>query len=324
MVIIFTSNTKGGIIQFAFQMAQTFGNIGYDCRVMLPDVWQSSGYEQNKGQAILYRKVKTFSGSDTDFLQTVERLRAYEPELIVYADSSIMSMRVLLQSGMEQKSIVVMHDVYPHLTRESMKTRLVNLTADRLAHVPVEGSMVPEEIQGVQDYFLFFGRIDRYKGIHRLLTAYQQYLESGSKHHRLVIAGAGTFSEEEEKLLAALPEVICLKRFLADEEITPLYQAARTIVLPYIEASQSGVLPIAYKYGKPVIVSDLPGLTENVWEQHTGLIAKDIDALVNAMEQTDDEIFYQTMCRDVTDYYRENYNWEQNLKGVLEQYGAEN
>ena len=30
------------------------------------------------------------------------------------------------------------------------------------------------------------------------------------------------------------------------------------------------------------------------------------------------------MCRDVTDYYRENYNWEQNLKGVLEQYGAEN
>lgn len=97
-----------------------------------------------------------------------------------------------------------------------------------------------------------------------------------------------------------------------------------SIVLPYIEASQSGVLPIAYKYGKPVIVSDLPGLTENVWEQHTGLIAKDIDALVNAMEQTDDEIFYQTMCRDVTDYYRENYNWEQNLKGVLEQYGAEN
>ena len=35
MVIIFTSNTKGGIIQFAFQMAQTFENIGYDCRVML-------------------------------------------------------------------------------------------------------------------------------------------------------------------------------------------------------------------------------------------------------------------------------------------------
>lgn len=360
MVIIFTSNTKGGIIQFAFQMAQTFGNIGYDCRVMLPDVWESSGYEQKKCQTILYRKVKTFSGSDTDFLQTVERLRAYEPELIVYADSSIMSMRVLLQSRMEQKSIVVMHDVYPHLTRESLKTRLVNLTADRLAglackrclgvlllsescrrlyekrypklkkktavmrlgaHVPVEGTVVPEGIQGVHDYFLFFGRIDRYKGIYRLLMAYQQYLESGAGHHRLVIAGAGTFSEEEEKLLVALPEVICLNRFLADEEITPLYQAARTIVLPYIEASQSGVLPIAYKYGKPVIVSDLPGLTENVWEQHSGLIAKDTDALVNALEQMDDETRYQEMCREVADYYRENYDWEQNLRRVLEQYG---
>ena len=77
MVIIFTSNTKGGIIQFAFQMAETFENIGYDCRVMLPDAWDSSGYEQQKRQTIQYHKVKTFSGSDTNFIQTVERLRAY-------------------------------------------------------------------------------------------------------------------------------------------------------------------------------------------------------------------------------------------------------
>lgn len=48
MVIIFTSNTKGGIIQFAFQMAQTFGNIGYDCRVMLPDVWRAADMNRTR------------------------------------------------------------------------------------------------------------------------------------------------------------------------------------------------------------------------------------------------------------------------------------
>lgn len=363
MVIVFTSNTKGAIVQYAFQMAMTFEKLGHQCKVMVPDDWQCNAYktEMQKQMVLPYHKVKTFSNSAPDFLRTVECLRTYDPELVLYADSSIMSMRVLLKSGLEQRSVVAMHDVYPHLTRENMKTRLVNLTADYLAyqacrkckgvllmsescqklygkrypklkektavmrlgaHVPVEGKAVPEEIQGINDYVLFFGRIDRYKGIDRLLRAYQQYEEHRPEHRRLVIAGSGNFSDEEQRLLAAMPEVICLNRFLDDEEITPLYQAAHTIVLPYVEASQSGVLPIAYKYGKPVIVSDLPGLTENVWDQHTGLVAKDEDALVNALEQMDDERIYQTMKSEIAVYYEENYNWEHNLKRVLEQYEA--
>lgn len=361
MVIIFTSNTKGAMVQYAFQLAITFEKLGYQCKVMMPDNWQSKAYKTKleKQMMLPYHKVKTFSSSAPDFLRTVECLRAYTPEWVIYADSSIMSMRVLLKSGLEQRSIVTMHDVYPHLTRESMKTRLVNLIADYLAyqackrckgvllmsescrklyekrypklkkktavmrlgaHVPVEGENVPEEIQGIDDYFLFFGRIDQYKGIERLLRAYQQYEEHKPEHRRLVIAGSGNFSDEEQRLLAAMPEVICLNRFLDDEEITPLYQAAHTIILPYVEASQSGVLPIAYKYGKPVIVSDLPGLTENVWDQHTGLVVKDEDALVNALEQMDDETLYQAMHGEVVEYYKKNYNWEQNLEKVLERY----
>lgn len=363
MVIIFTSNTKGGIVQFSFQMAQTFVNIGYECKVMLPDNAACGAYEEilKKQMVIPYRKVKTFSNSDPDFLQTVERLRSYEPELVIYADSSIMSMRVLLKSGLEQHSIVTMHDVYPHLTRERLKTRLVNLAADRLAyqackrclgvllmsescrslygkrypklkektavmrlgaHVPIEGTMVPEEIQGVQDYYLFFGRIDQYKGISRLLKAYQQYEESKQNHHRLVIAGSGNFSKEEKQLLDSMPEVICINRFLDDEEITPLYQNSRAVVLPYLEASQSGVLPIAYKYGKPVIVSDLQGLTENVWEHHTGLVANDVEALEDALKQMDDDGVYREMQQEIGNYYREHYDWGRNLKRVLEQYGV--
>ena len=363
MIIIFTANTKGAMVQYGFQLAETLNQLGYQCGVMVPDDWKSSAYETEiqKKMVIPYHKVKTFSRKEPNFVRTVKLLQAYEPELVIYADSSIMSMRVMLESGLEEKTIVTMHDVYQHLTRENLKARLVNMTASYLAHkacsrsrgilllsessrnfyqkkypdlaakiavmrlgahVPVEGKAVPEEIQGIDDYFLFFGRIDQYKGIDRLLRAYQQYEEHCPEHRRLVIAGSGNFSDEEQRLLAAMPEVICLNRFLDDEEITPLYQAAHTIVLPYVEASQSGVLPIAYKYGKPVIVSDLPGLTENVWDQHTGLVAKDEDALVNALEQMDDERIYQTMKSEIAAYYEENYNWEHNLKRVLEQYGV--
>ena len=362
MIIVFTSNTKGAMVQYAFQVAKTLEKLGYQSKVMVPDNWECSAYEQNlqKQMVIPYRKVKTFFSSDSDFLQTVERLRSYEPELVIYADSSIMSMRVLLKSGLEQRSIVTMHDVYPHLTRERLKTRLVNLAADRLAyqackrclgvllmsescrslygkrypklkektavmrlgaHVPVEGTMVPEEIQGVQDYYLFFGRIDQYKGISRLLKAYQQYEEGKPDHRRLVIAGSGNFSEEEKQLLDSMPEIICINRFLDDEEITPLYQNSCAVVLPYLEASQSGVLPIAYKYGKPVIVSDLPGLTENVWERHTGLVANDVEELEDAMEQMDEDVLYQGMQQEIGNYYREHYDWRKNLQQVLERYG---
>ena len=40
--------------------------------------------------------------------------------------------------------------------------------------------------------------------------------------------------------------------------------ALDVVVLPYKRASQSGVIPLSYHYNKPIITSDLEGLTEVV------------------------------------------------------------
>ena len=37
MIIVFTSNTRGGIIQFTVQLAKTFQKLGKECQIMAPE-----------------------------------------------------------------------------------------------------------------------------------------------------------------------------------------------------------------------------------------------------------------------------------------------
>jgi len=57
------------------------------------------------------------------------------------------------------------------------------------------------------------------------------------------------------------------------------------VVLPYIEASQSGVIPVAYTFAKPVIATTVGGLPEMVDDGQTGYLVppRDERALANAV-----------------------------------------
>jgi len=57
--------------------------------------------------------------------------------------------------------------------------------------------------------------------------------------------------------------------------------------LPYLEATQSGVLNIAYGFNKPVIVTDVGGLSEDVIEGETGFVVKsdDVNSLVDGIKK---------------------------------------
>ena len=61
--------------------------------------------------------------------------------------------------------------------------------------------------------------------------------------------------------------------FISNEQVEPYFKAADFICLPYNSASQSGIIMIAYGFGKPVVVTDVGGLPELVVEGKTGFIA---------------------------------------------------
>ena len=144
---------------------------------------------------------------------------------------------------------------------------------------------------------LFFGHIRAYKGLPVLLRAMPQIL--GQRACRLLIAGE--FYEPRErydKLLAQLgvgERVTIIDRYLPNEEVPDVFAAADVCVLPYVSATQSGVAKVAYGFGKPVIVTDVGGLAEEVIDGETGYVVAphDPDAIAAAVER---------FCRERADH----------------------
>jgi glycosyltransferase involved in cell wall biosynthesis len=188
------------------------------------------------------------------------------------------------------------------------------------AHPVAAQAIEPNEITtSAPDYgggfLLFFGRIDKYKGIERMLRAYRSACKEGSVLP-LVIAGGGPLSDEETSL-SQQPGVTVVNRFISDGEMVWLFEHATAVVLPYIEATQSGVLVMAYHYGKPVICSDLPGLAEFVEDGQTGILCPDEAVLSEAMTAMSIPGKAESMRPAIKQYEADHLDWEQNVAKLM-------
>ncbi len=123
---------------------------------------------------------------------------------------------------------------------------------------------------------LFFGRIFPYKGLKYLLEARSSVLKR-APNVQFTIAGRGDISE-----LLPLVEngsnTTVLNRFVPDAETAKLFIDADVVVLPYIEASESGVAAIATGFGLPVIATDVGELPDTITHMRNGLIVRSRDA----------------------------------------------
>ena len=149
-----------------------------------------------------------------------------------------------------------------------------------------------------------------------LLAAYKLY--HGCR--KLVIAGKGQLTEEEKELLDEIEKdrVILINRFITDGEMIALFERAWTVVLPYIEASQSGVLSMAYYFSKPVIVTNLPGLTEFVEDGKTGWICTETSDMARCLEKADNSADYLDVSGAAKKYSQEYLDFDMNVKYLLE------
>lgn len=110
---------------------------------------------------------------------------------------------------------------------------------------------------------LMFGLMRPYKGIDVLLDAWHG-------------AGPGdTPIEEAELWIAGMPkmDISALEavasanvrfdsHFVTDDELPAYFERADLVVLPYLQADQSGVLFTALAFGKPLLLSDVGGFPE--------------------------------------------------------------
>lgn len=162
------------------------------------------------------------------------------------------------------------------------------------------------EYNSIANYYLFFGRITKYKGLKRLLKVYCHL--KNPKKLKLIIAGEGTLTRKEKKYIKNSNDVVLINRFIENEEMHYLFSNSRAIILPYLEATQSGILPISYFFRKPVIVSNVPGLNEFVVNYKTGIIFSDDIELENALIAILDNDFYNSLISNIGEYVNRVYN----------------
>lgn len=119
---------------------------------------------------------------------------------------------------------------------------------------------------------LFFGRIWKYKGLEYFIKAANIVLES-LPDVIFCIAGQGDDLIEYERFFKKGKSNFLIKNYrIPMEEAGEIYQEAAIVVLPYIEATQSGIIPVAYAYGKPVIASRVGSIPEVVDDGKTGFL----------------------------------------------------
>lgn len=128
-----------------------------------------------------------------------------------------------------------------------------------------------------ESIILFFGFIRKYKGLDLLLEA-MQLLKS--KGHRIRLLVAGEFYEDQKKYdeqidkLGIRDLLILRTDFIPDNEVKYFLCAADFVIQPYRNATQSGVTPLAYHYGKPMLVTNVGGLPAMVPHGKVGLVAE--------------------------------------------------
>jgi glycosyltransferase involved in cell wall biosynthesis len=204
------------------------------------------------------------------------------------------------------RTVLLVHDAEPHpgerrpildtLARREIRAsdHIVSLSdhvADRLlARGDVEARHLTRLYHPILDFraasahgrdrsgpfrLLFFGRILPYKGLPLLLDAFRR-LRAAGLDCTLTVAGRGRIDAPPE--LRDQPGLMIEQGWVAPGAVGDLLSGADAVVLPYLEASQSGVAAAAYGSGIPVVATPVGGLSEQVLSGTTGILADSITA----------------------------------------------
>jgi len=173
---------------------------------------------------------------------------------------------------------------YQILTEYGVSSKIVNSVP--IGEHETEPFKIYEKTDLKEDgnVILFFGRIYEYKGLKYLIEAEPKISEK-IPDIKIIIAGEGDDFAKYKSIIKNKENFIIYNYRIPYQQGAELFQRSSIVVLPYIEGSQSGVVPTAYSFKKPVVATDVGSIPEIVDDGVTGLIVSpgDSNELANAI-----------------------------------------
>jgi alpha-maltose-1-phosphate synthase len=232
-------------------------------------------------------------------LAAAARVRVLRPDILHIEEESARALPLFLLTPGTPK-VLAIHDVKPHpgegAGRQAIVRRLATSHSARLlCYSRYSQSLLAREFPrrpssqvplGVKEVLrawpgpaiserrgtlLFFGRIAPYKGLDVMYRALPRIAKQ-IPHLRVVVAGqpSPNYQLPARPSLPPTVEFETLLHTVDRATLHRLFQEASIVVLPYVEASQSGVIQTAYAFDKPVVASALAGLAEVICDGVTG------------------------------------------------------
>jgi glycosyltransferase involved in cell wall biosynthesis len=163
----------------------------------------------------------------------------------------------------------------------------------------------------------FFGRLLRYKGLDLFVDVVRRLAEMGMPV-RGVVFGDG---DGGDVISGAQGVPIDWHiGWVAADDVNTVVASMDIVLLPYVEASQSGVVSLAMAEGVPVVVTPVGGLAEQVTETACGVVSASVDAAAVAdVTHTliNDSVRYQSASRAGLAAAQTIYSWDRVARDVL-------
>jgi glycosyltransferase involved in cell wall biosynthesis len=180
-----------------------------------------------------------------------------------------------------------------------------------------------QDVTEDENMILFFGRIHKYKGLEYLIKA-EPLITKEIPNARIVIAGAGANFRQYEEMMGERRRNFVVRNYrIPYREGAELFQRCSVVVLPYVEASQSGVVPTAYGFRKPVVVTEVGSIPEIVDDGKTGVIVppRDSQALAQAIiKLLKDGKLRREMGENAYRKLKEDFSWDKIAERTIQVY----
>jgi glycosyltransferase involved in cell wall biosynthesis len=166
---------------------------------------------------------------------------------------------------------------------------------------------------------LFFGLIRPYKGLEYLLRA----MPLVARDVDCLLLVVGEFYEPKERYTRMIEDLRlgeCVKlvdRYVKNEEVSLYFRSADVVVLPYVDATQSGVVQIAFGLEVPVITTEVGGLPEIVEDGCTGFVVPSrcpeqlAEAIVRFYREAREPSFRKEIARR-----KGEFDWRQETEAI--------